>query len=110
MGGGQALLDCAFDTPFHSWFEIAGTNGRIALPRAFSAKHFDLPIDVVMEDETKAVLIPASNQYIRMVEHFGEGILRGAPLRYAAEDAVGNARLIDAAFRSLRSGRPESLA
>jgi predicted dehydrogenase len=108
--GRQALLDCAFDTPFQSWIEIAGTNGRIALPRAFSAKHFDLPIDVVKEEETKAVLISASNQYIRMVEHFGEGILRRAPLRYAVEDALGNARLIDAAFRSLRLGRPESLA
>ena len=38
------------------------------------------------------------------------GILGCAPLLYAAEDAFGNARLIDAAFRSLRLGRPESLA
>jgi predicted dehydrogenase len=108
-GGRQALLDCAFDTPFHSWFEIAGTNGRIALPRAFSAKHFDLPIDILKDDESKAILIPSSNQYVRMVEHFGESILRGTPLRYAAEDAFGNARLIDAAFRSLRLHRPVHL-
>lgn len=104
-GGRQALLDCAFDTPFQSWLEIVGTKGRIALPRAFSAKHFDVPIDIFKDDATDTILVPASNQYVRMVEHFGESILRGTPLRYAAEDAFGNARVIDAAFRSLRGGR-----
>ena len=107
--GRQALLDCAFDMPFQSWLEIVGAKGRIALPRAFSAKHFDVPIDIFKDDAIDTILIPASNQYVRMIEHFGESILQGAPLRYSAEDAFGNARLIDASFRSLRLRRPIQL-
>jgi len=109
QGGRQALLDCAFDTPFRSWFEAAGTKGRISLPRAFSAKDFELPIEIFKDEETRAILVPASNQYIHMIEHFGKSLRREIPLRYSAEDAIGNARVIDAAFKSLRLRRPVKL-
>lgn len=104
--GRQALLDCAFDTPFQSWLEIAGTKGRLALPRAFTAKHFDAPIDIVKDDAAETILVPSANQYIPMVEHFGECILHRTPLRHSADDALGNARVIDAAFQSMRLGHP----
>jgi predicted dehydrogenase len=107
--GRKALLDCAFDTPFQSWLEIAGTKGRLALPRAFTAKHFDVPIDIVKDDAAETIIIPAADQYVPMVEHFGECVLRRTPLRYSAEDALGNARVIDAAFQSIRLGRPIQL-
>jgi len=105
-GGRQALMDCAFDTPFHSWLEAAGTKGRLVLPRAFSAKNFELPIEIIKEDDSRTLRFPSADQYVRMIEHFGECIRRGSSLRYGAEDALGNARMIDAAFASLASGRP----
>jgi xylose dehydrogenase (NAD/NADP) len=104
-GGRHALLDCAVDTQFQSWFEIAGTRGRITLPRAYSPRNQDVSIHILKDTVADMILIPSTNPYIRMIEHFGEGILRGNPLRYGAEDALGNARIIDAAFRSSRGGR-----
>jgi len=108
-GGRQALVDCAFDIPFHSWLEAAGTKGRLVLPRAFSAKDFELPIEVIKDDDSRVLNFPSANQYVRMIEHFGECIRRGSALRYGAEDALENARTIDAAFTSLESGRPVKL-
>ena len=109
-GGRQALLDCAFDAAFQSELEIAGTDGRIVVPRAFSAKHHDVPIEVRKDDEVRTVLVPAANAYVRMIGHFQAAILRGRPLRYGEADARGNARLLAAALRSARSGRAVRLA
>jgi xylose dehydrogenase (NAD/NADP) len=100
-----ALLDCAFDTSFQSRLEIAGSRARLTLPRAFSAKHFDVEIQLAKSDGVETNLVPAANQYSRMVEHFGEAVLDGRPVRYGEPDALGNARVIDAAFASVAAGR-----
>jgi xylose dehydrogenase (NAD/NADP) len=109
-GGRQALLDCAFDAAFQSELEIAGTDGRIVVPRAFSAKQFDVAIEIHGDDKVRTVLVPAANAYVRMIRHFQDAILRGRPLRYGEADARGNARLLAAALRSAKSGRAVRLA
>jgi len=104
-GGRAALLDCAFDTAFQSELEIAGAEGRIMVPRAFSAKHFDVPLEIRKGDDVRTVLVPAADAYVRMIGHFQDAIRgRQAPL-YGAADARGNARVLAAALRSARSGR-----
>ena len=105
-GGRFASLDCGFDSQFQSSLEVAGSCGRISLARAFSAKLSDMEIRVVTGDKTRAIPVPSTNQYTRMVEHFGVCILRKRPLRYSPEDALANMKVIDAAFRSIRTGRP----
>jgi xylose dehydrogenase (NAD/NADP) len=107
--GAQALLDCAFDVEFQSRLEVAGTDGRLTLDRAFSAKLLDAPIAVTRGGTTEVIDIPAANAYTRMVEHFGRAVAGAEPLRFGRDDALGTARVIDAAFASERSGRPESL-
>jgi predicted dehydrogenase len=39
-----------------------------------------------------------------MVEHFGDAVLLGRPLRYSPEEAARNTRVIDALYRSARGG------
>jgi len=102
-GGPHALLDCAFDVPFLSWLEISGSEGRLSLDRAYSAKSFDVRIGITRGAETEAIDIPASNAYTRMVEHFGRAVAGAEPLRYGKDDAIGTARVIDAAFASART-------
>jgi predicted dehydrogenase len=53
--------------------------------------------------------IPSANQYTRMVEHFGECIIQSHPPRYPAEDSDKTMQVIDAAFESIRTGRPVRL-
>ena len=105
----RALFDCAFDTSFQSAFEAAGPEGRLTLPRAFSAKNFEVAVEVRTGDDLRTVLIPPANAYVRMIEHFQDGILRGRPLRYGEADARGNARVLTAALESARTGRPVAL-
>jgi len=105
-GGRHAHLDCAMDTQFESRLEIAGSEGRITLPRAYTPKNFDVPIQISRGEEEETILIPAANHYVRMIDHFGECVRRGLSPRYALEDAAGGARVIDAAFQSLAEARP----
>jgi len=104
--GRQALLDCAFDIPFQSRLEVAGAGGRISLERAFSARHFDVEIRILRGNDPETILIPATNQYTLMIEHFGDAARGLCPLRYGEIDALGNARSIDAAFQSIKTGQP----
>jgi predicted dehydrogenase len=105
-GARFALCDAGFETPFQSWLEIVGTEGRLALPRAYSPKDFDVPIQITRGDVSKTIVVPAANPYTRMVEHFGDAVLKGRPLRYGEGDALGQALVLDAAFRSMKTGRP----
>lgn len=105
-GGRFASLDCGFDSQFQSSLEISGSRGRISLSRAFSAKLFDVEILVAEGEKTRAIPIPSTNQYTRMVEHFGACILRKRQLPYPPEDGLANMMVIDAAFRSIRTGLP----
>lgn len=102
----QALLDCAFDIPFQSRLEVAGAGGRISLERAFSAKDFDVGIKIFRGNDPETILVPAANQYTRMIEHFGEAARGFCAPRFGEMDALGNARTIDAAFQSVKTGRP----
>jgi D-xylose 1-dehydrogenase (NADP+, D-xylono-1,5-lactone-forming) len=102
----QAILDCAFDIPFQSRLEVAGARGRISLERAFSAKNFDVEIRIFRENDPEIILVPAVNQYTRMIEHFGEAARGLCPPSYGEMDALGNARTIDATFQSVRTKRP----
>ncbi len=104
-----ALLDCSFDSQFQSYFEIVGREGRITLPRSYSAKLLDVSILVLKGDELRTIAIPSINQYTRMVEHFGECVIKSQPPRYLADDSFKNMQVIDAAFESIRTGRPVKL-
>lgn len=104
-----ALLDCSFESQFQSYFEIVGTEGRIALPRSYSAKLLDVPILVLKGDRLRTITIPSANQYTRMVEHFGECIIKNHPPSYPAEDSFKNMQVIEAAFESIRTCQPVKL-
>jgi len=104
-GGRQALLDCAFDTAFQSELEIAGTEGRIFVPRAFSPKALSVTIELRKGEDVRAIPIPAANAYVGMIGHFQDALRDGRPLRYGRADARANARVLAAALRSAKSSR-----
>jgi predicted dehydrogenase len=105
-----AHCDCGFESQYQSSLEVVGTDGRLVLPRAYSTRNLPLALDLARGDRTRTFPFLPADPYRRMVEHFGDAVLRGLPLRYPAEEALGNARTLDAAFRSIRTGRPVALA
>jgi xylose dehydrogenase (NAD/NADP) len=108
-GGRFALCDASFEAHFQSRLLAVGADGTLRLERAFSAKAFDVEIELVRGDAKDAVRVPQANMFALMVEHFGDAVLGRAPLRYPAADALGNMRAIDACFESIRTGRPVRL-
>jgi len=104
-GGRIALCDSSFETHFQSRLLAVGTEGTLLLDRAFSAKDFDVALAIVRGDVREAVRVHRADMFRLMAEHFADAILGKAPLRFPAADALGNMRVIDACFESIRSGR-----
>ena len=105
-GGRFAMCDCSFESQFQSRLLAVGTKGEVRLDRAFSAKDSAARVEVVRGEESETLAVPRADMFALMVEHFGECVLDGKPLRYPAADAEKNMRVIDAAFESARTGRP----
>ncbi|HMA53676.1 MAG TPA: Gfo/Idh/MocA family oxidoreductase [Acidobacteriota bacterium] len=103
-GGRFAQCDSSFETHFQSRLIVAGADGTLGLARAFSAKDFDVAVEIVRGDSVEALPIRKANMFTLMIEHFADAAAGEAPLRYPASDAWNNMRAIDACFESVRSG------
>lgn len=105
-GGRFAMCDCSFESHFQSRLLAVGNAGTLHLDRAFSAKDQDARITIVRGAEAETIVVPRADMFALMVEHFGDGVLAGTPLRYPASDAEKNMLAIDAAIDSIRTGHP----
>jgi xylose dehydrogenase (NAD/NADP) len=103
-GGRFALCDASFESHFQSRLLVAGTEAVLRLDRAFSAKDFDVAVEIVRGDVVESVPVRKANMFALMVDDFGEAVLGRAPLRYPASDALANMRVLDACFESIRTG------
>jgi len=104
-GGRFAQCDASFESHFQSRLLVAGSEGTLALDRAFSAKDFDVALELVRGDKREAVRVPRADMFRLMVEHFGDAVMGRTTLRAPAADALHNMRAIDACFESIRAGR-----
>ncbi len=112
-GGRFAQCESSFETQFQSRLLVVGSEGTLRLERAFSAKDFDVAVEIVRGDAVESVPVPKADMFTLMIEHFGAAALGEAPLRYPAIDAWHNMRAIDACFESIGTGArvtiPESV-
>ncbi len=95
--GVTASFDCGVDLERRNLLEIVGTAGRLYLDNPFSL----LEEASVIEEhhfgqESIKHKIAGANHFARMGEHFAEAVLNETPLRYGLDDAVGNARALEA--------------
>jgi predicted dehydrogenase len=109
-GGRFGHCDASFESHFQSRLLVAGTEGTLHLDRAFSAKDFDVAIDVVRGGARETVPIAKADMFLLMVDDFDEAVLGRAPLRFPASDAWHNMRAIDACFESIRTGERVAIA
>jgi len=106
-----AHFDCALTMERNEVVEAAGTDGVVVVPSAFLPGTDEVPIHLdrgrgARETETVA----GHDEYLLMVEHFADAVLNDRPLRYSAQEAAANMRVIEALYRSARNGgRPESV-
>jgi len=89
---------------------IVGEAGRVEVAVPFNAP-IDRPTHITIDSGVDLVgggarieEFPVCDQYTLQGDAFSRAVLGEAPLEFPIEDAIANMRVIDAAFRSARSG------
>jgi predicted dehydrogenase len=95
--------------------QICGTEGRIEIQIPFNAPQGGA-MRILLDDGTSlegasiaTETLPACDQYTLQCEAFSRAIRGEIDLPYGVEDAVANMQVIDALFRSEKSGRWEEV-
>jgi predicted dehydrogenase len=100
----------------HQRAHIFGTKGRIEITIPFNQPQND-PAVYLMHDgstpdglDARRFTVPTADQYQMQAEHYCKLIRSGErPSSKRLEDAIGNMRIIDALFKSEKSGRFEKV-
>ncbi len=102
-----AHINCGFVLPLRRYYEVVGTDGSLAVNRAYNPKD-DYPGQVVRRGADREVLetidVGRVNSYTREVEDFSAAVLENRDPLFPAEDAIGNMRVIDAIYEAARTG------
>jgi D-xylose 1-dehydrogenase (NADP+, D-xylono-1,5-lactone-forming) len=97
-----AHFDCGLDVSSSSRVEVVGSQGTLRLPAPFLIR--EPVIELLRDGETERVEVPAAGSYRLEFEDMGAAIRgAGAPL-LGREDALGQARTIEALYRSADGG------
>ncbi len=108
-GDRVAMIDCGLALSRRQEVEVVGEEGRLVVPVAFLPSDASTEIHVYQDQRHSVLTVPGVDQYQVMVDQFAE-VARGvAPPLLPPEDAVSNLRVIEALYRSLRSGRAEGV-
>jgi xylose dehydrogenase (NAD/NADP) len=107
-GGRIGVVEACFTSALQQTFSIMGTEGAIELPQdafipwqkdaRFWLRRFDA-------EEGEMEVVPGTDEYRLMVEHFAEAVLEGKSLDFCPEESVANMRVLDALARAASEGR-----
>jgi D-xylose 1-dehydrogenase (NADP+, D-xylono-1,5-lactone-forming) len=101
------VIDCGLDVAGRSALEVVGTRGVLRTDDPF---HGWSPGFVLVRDGAEErIAVEATDPYARQLADVSAAIRSGAPARLGRDDALGQARAIDALYRSAEEGRAISL-
>jgi D-xylose 1-dehydrogenase (NADP+, D-xylono-1,5-lactone-forming) len=109
-GGGMAVISSSFRTPYYTFVDITGTEGRLSLNRPFNradenARMVFTPVDGDPVD----VSYPHTELYLGEVEDLQAAVLDGAQPYLRLEESRSHIHTILALYESARSGQPVRL-
>ena len=96
-------FDCGFIVPRRAMLEVVGEEATILVPDPFTPRTPGLEVLRPGAEPEKIPIEPA-NSYRLELENVSAAIRGEAPLLLGREDAVGQARTIDALYRSAAAG------
>jgi predicted dehydrogenase len=103
-----AHFDCALTMERTEVYHLLGSNGHIRVQDAFLPGTDDVVIEQFdIEDNLNRVTVRGADEYKLMVEHFADCVLKDRPLKYTAEEAALNMRVIEALHESARKDGAE---
>ncbi|MEO8334823.1 MAG: Gfo/Idh/MocA family oxidoreductase [bacterium] len=113
---GQATFSCSMQLVPYQVMQLFGTDGRIQVEIPFSPP-FNHECRILIDDGSKFVgaageiiTLPAVDQYRLQAERFSEAVRGVGSVPVSLEDARGNMAVIDALFKSAKTGRWEAPA
>jgi len=109
--GTRATFDTSFDLADRNEYEVAGTKGRIMVPRAFRPDRNGGDGLVVVETQgVSRTETLNTDQYRDQVEHISGAILNGErKLHNDYENTLANMRVIDACMEAMETGERVTL-
>ena len=112
---GQASFICSTQLVHHQRVEICGTKGRVEMVIPFNAPAGEAT-RIYLDGGGKlggasaeTVTIEPADQYALQADLFSEAVRNGGGLDFPLEDSVKNMHVIDAIYRSARSGSWEEV-
>jgi predicted dehydrogenase len=111
-GGRHLTFTCSTQLAPYQRVHIMGTKGRIEIEIPFNAppdKPNRLFVQGMAMNEGHWHSFPVSDQYQLQAESFGRVIRKKEKLVWGVEDAITNMRVLDALFRSGKSGKFEKI-
>jgi predicted dehydrogenase len=109
-GGRQQSFTVGTQSSAHQRVTIVGDKGRIEVLIPFNAP-IDRPTEIAIDPGADLIgggrtieTFPVCDQYTLQGDAFSRAIRDGSPLEFPIEDAIANMRVIDALFRSAKSG------
>ncbi len=105
---GRATFDTGFELPYRCDYEVVGSKGRIVCPNAIlPGESAEIIID--RDGDITNESFPGVNHWSLEFEHLSRCIIEDTALAYDTLDAVKQQRVIDAIYRSTRSGQLEAV-
>ena len=102
-----AQFDCSFVQHRAQRLAVVGEEGRLIVETPFRPDAGDGVF--LVRDETTRVEIPEGRMFALELENFAAAVAGDAPQLLGRADALGQARAIDALYRSAAEGRPVTL-
>jgi xylose dehydrogenase (NAD/NADP) len=102
-----AQLDCAFDLPFRQELELIGADGTLRVSWPWTGR--EPGIEVVRGGESEQIAVRRADPYRHQCDNFSRAVRRLEQPLLGRSDAVGQARAIDALYRSAASGETVTL-
>jgi D-xylose 1-dehydrogenase (NADP+, D-xylono-1,5-lactone-forming) len=97
-----AQLDCAFDLPLRQWLEAVGSKGSVRVRWPWSAREPGL--ELVHEEGSEWIAVEDASPYRLQCDNLSRAVRGDREPLLGRADAVGQARTIDALYRSAEAG------
>ncbi len=111
-GGRTAHISCSFNTPFHTFAEIIGTEGMLSVYRPFVQMDAGAHLYFTKPDgEREQVPVPPKELYLGEVEDMNAAVLDGKPNYLTLAESRNHVRTVLALYESAQNNsRVVSLA
>jgi xylose dehydrogenase (NAD/NADP) len=103
-GGVLATLDCAMDTRPSASLELAGATGRLLV-----TDPWPVPARVTVDGREVAAPEPSPDPFAVELEEFRDAVRDGRPPRLGRQDAVAQARVLEAIGRAMAANETVDL-